>query len=119
MLSVKLRDRVDIKELQAENGILYAQYERSPDHEDLNEKSREEMLVYIKNITNEISTKFSGGEQYQKVVNDFNDLNSIMVYLSQFLQIPNEERYELLKIQSLKERSLRFLDYLLKTKGND
>ncbi|WP_024294628.1 endopeptidase La [Lacrimispora indolis] len=116
LLSVKFKDRVNIKELQIENGIIYAQYELSPDHEDLNEKSREEMLGYIKNVTSEISAKFSGGEQYQRVVNEFTDLNSIIVYLSQFLQIPNEEKYELLEMQSLKDRSLRFLDYLLKQK---
>ncbi len=116
LLSVKFKDRVNIKELQIEHGIIYAQYELSPDHEDLNEKSREEMLGYIKNITREISAKFSGGEQYQKIVNEFTDLNSIIVYLSQFLQIPGEERYELLEMQSIKDRSLRFLDYMLKQK---
>ncbi|WP_077611278.1 endopeptidase La [Clostridium sp. Marseille-P2415] len=116
LLSVKLTDRVEIKELRIEDGRIHAQYELSPDHADLNEKSREEMLGYIKNITYEISSRFSGGEQYQRIVNEFTDLNSIIVYLSQFLQIPHGERYELLEMQSLKERSLRFLDYLLKQK---
>lgn len=32
LLSVKFKDRVNIKELQIENGIIYAQYELSPDH---------------------------------------------------------------------------------------
>ncbi len=115
LLSVRLRDQINVKELHAENGVIYAQYEISQNQEDLDEKSREEMLGYIKNVTSEISSKFSGGEQYQKIVNEFKDLNSIIVYLSQFLQIPNDEKHELLEM-SLKERSLRFLDYMLKQK---
>ncbi|HBE86337.1 MAG TPA: endopeptidase La [Lachnoclostridium sp.] len=115
LLSVRLMDQVNVKELQIEDGVIYAQYELSQNQEDLDEKSREEMLGYIKNVTSEISSKFSGGEQYQRIVNEFKDLNSIIVYLSQFLQIPNDEKHELLEM-SLKDRSLRFLDYMLKQK---
>ncbi|WP_313184309.1 endopeptidase La [Lacrimispora sp.] len=115
LLSVKLMEQINVKELHIENGVIYAQYELSQNQEDLDEKSREEMLGYIKNVTSEISSKFSGGEQYQRIINEFKDLNSIIVYLSQFLQIPNDEKHELLEM-SLKERSLRFLDYMLKQK---
>ncbi len=115
LLSVRLEDQIHVKELHMENGVIYAQYELSQKQDDLDEKSRDEMLGYIKNVTSEISSKFSGGEQYQRIVNEFKDLNSIIVYLSQFLQITNDEKHELLEM-SLKERSLRFLDYMLKQK---
>ncbi len=115
LLSVRLEDQIHVKELHMEDSVIYAQYELSQKQDDLDEKSREEMLGYIKNVTSEISSKFSGGEQYQRIVNEFKDLNSIIVYLSQFLQITNDEKHELLEM-SLKERSLRFLDYMLKQK---
>ncbi|HVI41196.1 MAG TPA: endopeptidase La, partial [Anaerovoracaceae bacterium] len=58
----------------------------------------------------------SGGEQYSRIVDEFKDLNSLIVYLSQFMPISNEEKYGLLETQSLKERSLHFMDYMLKQK---
>jgi ATP-dependent Lon protease len=115
-LSVKLLDRVEIKELHEEDDIMLASYEISPDHKDLDEKNKKEMVGYIKKVSGEISSRFTGGEQYQKIVEGFDDLNSLIVYLSQFLQIPAIERYELLEMQSEKERGLRFLDHLLKNK---
>lgn len=115
-LSVKLLERVEIKELLEEEDVMLAAYDISPDVLDLDEKSKKEMVGYVKKTSGEISSKFSGGEQYQRIVEGFEDLNSLIVYLSQFLQIPAIERYELLELKSEKERGLRFLDHLIKNK---
>lgn len=115
-LSVKLLERVEIKELLEEENVMLAAYDISPDVMDLDEKSKKEMVGYVKKTSGEISSKFTGGEQYQRIVEGFEDLNSLIVYLSQFLQIPAIERYELLELKSEKERGLRFLDHLLKNK---
>jgi ATP-dependent Lon protease len=115
-LSVKLLERVEIKELLEEEDVMLAAYDISPDLMDLDEKSKKEMVGYVKKTSGEISSKFTGGEQYQRIVEGFEDLNSLIVYLSQFLQIPAIERYELLELKSEKERGLRFLDHLLKNK---
>jgi ATP-dependent Lon protease len=115
-LSVKLLERVEIKELLEEDDVMLAAYDISPDVMDLDEKSKKEMVGYVKKTSGEISSKFTGGEQYQRIVEGFEDLNSLIVYLSQFLQIPAIERYELLELKSEKERGLRFLDHLLKNK---
>lgn len=115
-MTVKVTDRVKINELNFESSMIHAEYELYPDNTDLDEKGREEMLGYLKKIIREISEKFQGGEQYSKVIDEFRDLNSLVVYLGQFIQISNEEKYELLKIESLKERGLLFMDRLLKQK---
>ena len=115
-VSVKLTERVDVKDFKKEDDLLWADYDLSPDLDDLDEKSREEMLGYIKKISGEVSSKFTGGQQYQKIIEEFHDLNALIVYLSQFLQMPVNERYELLEMRSVKERSLRFLDHMLKHK---
>ncbi len=115
-LTVHISERVEVKELNIESGLILARYESFPDKMDLDYKSQEEMLDYLKKVIREISMKFQGGEQYFRIVEEFRDLNGLMVYLSQYMSISNEERYELLEIESLKERSLRFMDYLLKQK---
>lgn len=115
-LSVKITDRVQVKELHFENNIIHTEYDLFPDILDLNDKNQDEMLGYLKKIVREISENFRGGDQYIKIVDEFQDINTLIGYLSQFMPLSYEEKYELLKIESLKERSLRFMDLLLKQK---
>ncbi|MDF3003008.1 MAG: endopeptidase La [Bacillota bacterium] len=115
-LSIKIEDRVEIKELKIENDTILAEYQVSLEDQDLSAQSREEILEYMKKVTKEISDKFTGGEHYIKIVDEFKELNSLIVYLAQFLPLSNEEKYSLLETLSIKERSLRFMDHLLKQK---
>jgi len=115
-LKIRVMDRVEIKNIRIENGFIRADYEVCPSDVDMNEKSQEEILHYIKKITREFSGKFPGSEQYMKLLDELKDLNSLMVYLSQFMPISNSEKADLLETQSLKERSLKFIDYLIKLK---
>jgi ATP-dependent Lon protease len=115
-LKIKVLDRVEIKTISIENDYIHAEFDISPDNIDLNEKSQEEMLGYVKKVTHEMGNKFQGSEQYMKVIDEIMDLNSLMVHLSQFMPISNGEKYDLLETQSLKERSLKFMDHLIKQK---
>ncbi|QOX62691.1 endopeptidase La [Anoxybacterium hadale] len=115
-LSIKIEDRVEIKELKIENDTIFAEYQVSPEDQDLTDQSRDEILEYMKKVTREISDKFTGGEHYIKIVDEFKELNSLIVYLAQFLPLSNEEKYGLLETPSIKEKSLRFMDHLLKQK---
>ncbi len=116
-LTIKALDRVETKSLKIiDNDFILAEYSTCPDDMDMNEKNQEDMLGYFKKVVNEISKKFSDGEQYSRVIDEFKDLNSLIVYLSQFMPLSNEEKYELLETQSLRERGLRFMDHMLKQK---
>lgn len=115
-LSIKIKDRVEVKALSLENEIIRAEYVVSPEEQDMSEQSREEILGYMKKVTHDISDKFTGGEHYSRIIDEFKDLNSLIVYLSQFMPLSNEEKYGLLETPSAKERSLRFMDHLLKQK---
>jgi len=115
-LTVEIIDRVEVKELHFESSIIHTEYELFPDIVDLNEQSQEDMLGYLKKIVREISEKFRGGDQYIKIFEEFKDINTMIAYLSQFMPLSGEEKYEFLKIESIKERGLRFMDFLLKQK---
>ena len=115
-LVIRIADRVEIKSLRFENGAVFAEYENSPDQEDMGEKDQEEMLGYFKKVVHDISEQFQGGEQYAGMVDKISAINPFIVRISQYLPISNEEKYELLSIASIKARSLRFLDHLLKQK---
>ena len=74
------------------------------------------MLAYIKNISNEMGGQMSNADEILKVINDFNDLNKLMGFVSQGLQASNAEKYKLMETLSLKKRTLVFIDYLLRLK---
>lgn len=115
-LAVRIVDRVEVRSLRFENGAAYAQYAISPDQQDMGEKDQAEMLGYFKKVVHDISGQFQGGEQYTQMIDKISQINPFIVRISQYLPISNEEKYELLSIASLKARSLRFLDHLLKQK---
>lgn len=115
-IKIKVLDRIEIKELTIGNDFISAEFELAPDIIDLTEKSQEEMLEYVKKVTREVSENFKGSDQFMKTIEDQNDLNKLMGYLTQFMPLSNEEKYDLIETQSLKDRSLKFMDYLLRQK---
>ncbi len=115
-LKIKVLDRVEIKTLRIETDLIHAEYGISPDDIDLNETSQAEMVAYLKKIIRELRENYKGSEQFMKIFDEFKDLNSLMMFLSQFMPISNSEKYDLLETQSLKARSLKFIDYLIKLK---
>jgi len=115
-IKIKVLDRVEIKTLNIGNDFIHVEFEMAPDIIDLTENSQEEMLEYVKKVTREVSEKFKGSDQFMKMVEDQKDLNKLMGHLTQFMPLSNEEKYDLIDTQSLKERSLKFMDYLLKQK---
>ncbi|MBW9152676.1 endopeptidase La [Clostridium estertheticum] len=115
-VKIKTLDRVEINELIIESGFIRVEFEVIPDIIDLNEKGQEEMIECIKKVTREVSERFKGSDQFMKMIEDQKELNALMAHLTQFMPLTNEEKYELIKIKSLKERSLKFMDYILKQK---
>ncbi|MBU3100483.1 MULTISPECIES: endopeptidase La [Clostridium] len=115
-VKIKTLDRVEINELIIESGFIRVEFEVIPDIIDLNEKGQEEMIECIKKVTREVSERFKGSDQFMKMIDDQKELNALMAHLTQFMPLTNEEKYELIKIKSLKERSLKFMDYILKQK---
>ncbi|MBU3182409.1 endopeptidase La [Clostridium psychrophilum] len=115
-VKIKVLDRVEIKVLNIEDNSIRVEFEIAPDIIDLTEKSQEEMLDDVRRVTREVSEKFKGSEEFMKMVDSEKNINKLMAQLTQFMPLTNEERYDLIKIQSLKERIFKFMDYLLKQK---
>jgi len=115
-VKIKVLDRVEIKTLNIGNDFIRVEFEIAPDVLDLTTKSQAEMIEYVKKVTREVSENFKGSEQFMKMVEDQKDLNTLIGHLTQFMPLSNEEKYELIDTQSLKERGLKFMDYLLKQK---
>lgn len=115
-IKIKILDRVEIKEINFEEDSINVEFELAPDIVNLTEKSQEEMIAYIKKVTKEISENFKGSDDFMVSVEGQKDLNKLIGFLTHFMTLSNEEKYDLIETQSLKERGLKFMDYLLKQK---
>jgi ATP-dependent Lon protease len=80
------------------------------------EKNQREMMDYIKGISHDIASKFRDRDHITKVVDGIDNLNQLMGHICQFLPLSNEEKYALMETSSLKDISLLFIDYFMRTK---
>ena len=117
-LHAEFGDRVSVSALNFEDRVFYAGYEPYPELDDLDARSQEEILAYYREIVRTITENFQNGSQYVKLLDNFQDINMMIAYLGRYLHISGERKYEYLKTDSIKERSLLFMDDLLKQKEN-
>ena len=117
-LNVEVLDRVDVKNISREQDHYIAEYDISPDIDDLDKNSQKQMLEYIKKISTEISKGFIGAESYIEYINSIDDLEKIIGFLMQFINISAPEKQELFEIRSRRKKCLMFLDILIKQKEN-
>jgi ATP-dependent Lon protease len=109
-----LGERVEVKNFELSGGLWRADYVLAPEEKDLDEKSEAELIEYCCKVIHETGKHFRGSDEYLKIADSFKRMNDLISYIAQ--PISAEEKYELLKENSEKERSLRFLDILIKQK---
>lgn len=117
-INVEVLERVDVKNIRKEQDYYLGKYEIAPNIEDLDKNTQKQMLEYVKALTTEISGKFIGSESYIQYIQSMKDLEQLISYLMQFINIPASEKQELLEIRSRKRKSLKFLDILIQQKEN-
>ena len=115
-VKVEALERVVVKNITIGDLMVKASFQVEEDIVDLNEKSIEEMLGYLKTLTHEIGDNFKGSEPFVRAIDEIKDLNKVMGQVSQYLPISRDEKYDLMETQSLKQRSLKFMDYMLRQK---
>ncbi|OOM80432.1 endopeptidase La [Clostridium sp. BL-8] len=115
-IKVKVLDRVEVKKIIFEEDAINVDFELAPDIIDITEKDQEEMISYIKRVTREISENFKGSESFMVSIKGYKDLNKLIGYLTTYMPLSNEEKYDLVETRSLKDRGLKFIDHLLKQK---
>lgn len=116
LLKIKALDRVEVGELIFAGDSIMAEFTLEPDIIDLDASSQAEMLDYIKLLVREIGKNFLGSEPFVRMVENENDLNVLMGQLGHYLRISNAEKQALMETRSLKQRSLAFMDHLIKQK---
>ncbi len=82
------------------------------DDVDLDHTSHKEMIDYILTLVDEVSHMFKGNEKMIQLIHEFTDLNKMMGFMIQGMQVKASEKYTLMETQSLKKRAFAFIDYI-------
>jgi len=115
-IAVEITSFAQVTNINYEGSDLVGDVKKIDDNVDIDTTEQKEMLKYIKDISNEIASRMSNIDEILKVVNKFDDLNKLMGFVTQGMQITNAEKYKLMETLSLKERTLIFIDYLMRFK---
>jgi ATP-dependent Lon protease len=110
---VKVLNRVTVTDINIGEKLITGKTVPAPEVIDLNEISQKEMMGYIKTTAHQIGAKFREADGIVKAIDEIQDLNVLIGYISQFIAFSKEEKYTLMETASLKDRSLTFIDYFL------
>ncbi len=109
-------EEVEVRNIKQENGHLSAEYLPMSIVNDLDEKSHTEMISFIHKTIQELSHNFSGADLFIKPLLQMTTLEQIIGSVLPYIPVSVDEKQELLEILSLREKSLKFIDLLLKQK---
>lgn len=115
-LTIDVMERVEVVDFIPTNNGMRAIYELLPDEEDIDEKNKQEIIHYIKELSAEVVKNFSGADAIQKQIEKIHEIKPLIAFIMPYINISLEERQEFLEITSLKQKSLRFIDLFIEHK---
>ncbi len=116
LICAQVVQRVKAVSLTDRAGRLYAAYETVPDLMDLEDELKARILDDIKITIHEISSRFSGSEQFTRPIDQMESVDQIMGFVMPFLPVHLSEKQALLEITSVRQRYISFLELLVKTR---
>lgn len=109
-------DRVEAEEIIVNGATTYGTYVNAEEDVDLSAELSQQMLDFAKESLHEISEHYKGSDDILKIIDRQQDMNSVIGHVLPFLQLTLEQKYELIRYGSQKQRGLLFIEYLGKQK---
>ncbi len=106
--------RVEVTDISYTKDNITASYTFYPTINDLDARQESEMLSYLKDIVKNISSHFQGADDYLKFMDNIHSVSQMISWLARFTPMSADEKYELLKTDSDRDRALHFMDVLIK-----
>ncbi|MCP4131092.1 MAG: endopeptidase La [bacterium] len=116
IINVNALERVEILEFDTKDGYIAANHSPVSDIEDMDQGEQKEITSFVKNIIHEISSNFPGSEPFTKFIDNMTSINQLIEFSIPYINCPVPEKQELLETRSVKTKSLKFLDILMKQK---
>lgn len=118
LATIRALVRVKAGDFERIEGGLMAAHEVLQDIDDLDNKSRDQMLDFIRTTIADIGKNFQGAEPMIRQLLESRSIEVIIANSLPFVPVPIAEKQELLEIDGLRDRSLRFIDILIKQKDS-
>jgi len=118
IIDITTINRVKVLDFTFEEKQITASYTVQDDILDINADEEQEMIVYIKGLMKDLSHNFKGAEYFVSILEGLPSLEEIMGYTIPMMGIPLKSKQVLLEIDSLKERALSFIDYIIREKDS-
>lgn len=115
-VTIQVSSFAQVTNVAYEGSHLAGKIEVINDNVDIDKTEQNQMLNYIKETSNEITKQMSNVDEIQKAINEFEDINQLIGFATQGMQLSSAERYKLMETLSLKERTFIFIDYLMRFK---
>jgi len=118
IIDITTINRVKVLDFSFEEKQITASYTIQEDTLDINADEEQEMILYIKSLMKDLSHNFKGAEYFVSILEGLPSLEEIMGYTIPMMGIPLKSKQLLLEIDSLKERALSFIDYIIREKDS-
>lgn len=115
-LTLDVVERIEASEIYSEDDGLRVIYELKSVVDDLDDMNKKEVLKQVKKIVIETSKNFKGSEVFLEKIKPMDNIMDMIAYIMPYVNLSNSERQDFLEIDSLKEKSLKFLDIIIRHK---
>jgi ATP-dependent Lon protease len=118
LVCAQIVQRVRALSLSEKDGRFYTTYEPVPDVQDIDDELQARIRIDIQSTVHDISSRFHGSEQFTRPIDRMDSVDQIMGFVMPFLPVPLAEKQALLEITSVRERSISFLEMLIRTRDS-
>ena len=116
-LHAQAREKVHVSGISLAGGVFEGDTETVEEVMDVTFDGEKKLLEELKKVTIELSGKIRGGQYALEYIRKIDSVNEFAAVFCQFFDMTEEERYDLLKTGSFRERGLMVHDALMRFKG--
>ena len=116
-LHAQAREKVHVSGISLAGGVFEGDTETVEEVMDVTFDGEKKLLEELKKVTIELSGKIRGGQYALEYIRKIDSVNEFAAVFCQFFDMTEEERYDLLRTGSFRERGLMVHDALMRFKG--
>ncbi len=116
LICAQVLHRVKTESVVLVDGHFYATHKFIADIPDFDEDSQARVHTDIIEIIHDISSRFTGSENFIRPIDQMDSIDQIMGFVMPFLPVDVAKKQALLEITSIQERYLTFFELLLKVR---
>ncbi|MDO4615422.1 MAG: endopeptidase La [Lachnospiraceae bacterium] len=116
-IQAETHEKVQLTNLTIGESVIEAEAEELPEISDITYAGEQQLLDRFKDVMIELSEHIKGGEQIAPYVKNMHSVNEFAAVFCQFYDLTRDQKYDLLKTDSLRERGTMVHDALMRFKG--